>query len=291
MEPEVSLISPFPEWAWPSAWSWLEPVRGLVADDFFPKTIEQFVEYSIRSYRRAYGAVRAGQVGGAIAFEQASPAMAIAHVLFAPWFIRERGAAARSLYLACERLFAETETVKVLGLIPEHNRLAIAMATRNGGKLEGVLRSHTLRDGKPVNAVAVGITREEWGELDGSRFGSRQQLRADEQQRERVDEQFADVLGGSGRPAVDAGASVPEPSAGSGKRGPEPERAEHGDRERGRDQQELSEPDGPDQSIPRVSRVRPKRAGGPKRAADQHRAPRRSGAKPKQRLKPAAPAK
>ena len=77
----MELVEPFPAWAWPLAWEWYRQSR--LPDDFSPKTPEQFVELSSGRYTRTFGVIKDGLLGGVVAFEQASPALAIMHVLFA----------------------------------------------------------------------------------------------------------------------------------------------------------------------------------------------------------------
>jgi hypothetical protein len=165
----ITLEEPFPPWAWPVVWSWIEPFKSKLFDDYGPRTAREFVDFTERTYTRTFGIFEGGRLGGAVAFQQPWESLAIAHMIFAPRMYRV--ATAEGLYEACQRLFATSKTVKILGLIPEDNRLAIALALRHGARLEGTLRAHTLRNGKPLNVVAVGVTREEF---DGLQFRRRE---------------------------------------------------------------------------------------------------------------------
>jgi hypothetical protein len=155
----------------------------------------------------------------------------------------------------------EAGALKVLCLIPEHNRLAIALVVRQGGVVEGVLRNHTVRDGQPVNAVAVGMTKEEfYGTGIIGRVQQSKQQEHEHEPRQRgsgvLNEQ--DVHSGSDQPTgqsdssaagFDLGLCIPD-SDGSA------------DGERGPDQLGVLLGGGPDPEVPRSKRVRVKRSGG-----------------------------
>jgi RimJ/RimL family protein N-acetyltransferase len=283
---EIRLVEPFPAWQWPLAWAWFEGSRRFAADDFSPCTAEAFVEYSNGAYATTFGVERGGRLGGAIAFQQASPATAIMHVLFAPWFIRQRGAAGRACREACRRLLAATRTVKILALIPANNRLAIALARRNGGRVEGLLRSHTLRDGKPLDAVAVGITREEFEALEhGTEF------RGNELQQCIELVEHADVQRPSERAAEHATERAPVVPANGGDRRHRAKRFGSTNAKRGHDQQKLLVDRRPDEQVSGGARIRTKR---PKRAdavADGAGKAGRAGDKQLKRRRPATQSK
>jgi RimJ/RimL family protein N-acetyltransferase len=252
----ISLVDPVPTHLLPLAWGWLEPVRQMVCDDYSPKNIASFVEFSIEAVRRGrvMGVRENERLVGVITFEQVNPAMANMHVLFSPHFkgVQKTGVASR---MACERLFATTSSEKILGLIPSTNRLAIALAVRSGARIEGVLRSHTLRDGVAVDAVAVGITKEEFGHGTGYRRAGRGSI-----EQHQVDEHNdAGILGGPVELAVGTGGDVVEP-AGIGANGNNlTQRASDGDGLRQPDQQDLGCIGHGDQPVSGKPRVRGKR--------------------------------
>lgn len=82
---DLRLVEPFPFWAWPIVWSWLEPIRDQVGDDSSPKTAEQFVEYGVACLQRCrtFAVMLDGQISGAIVFEPTNPVTRTVHLMFA----------------------------------------------------------------------------------------------------------------------------------------------------------------------------------------------------------------
>ena len=264
---EIKLIEPFPAYYLPLVWEWLAPVKHLVCDDFAPKSRAEYVEYGSRVQRtcRTFGVEIDGRLGGLVIFEALNPATAVGHALFArrTWGTE---APAEALWLACERMY-EAGTRKVLALIPDNNRLAIALVTRHGGTVEGILRSHTVKDGAAINAVAVGMTREEYYGLQSRRSSWRQQRNEREHDR-RLD--HGDERGNDGGQHVEhvhsgsAGATSISPAGDTGDARRELGAGSDGERnaERRPDQPDGSGHGKPGQSVSRVARVRTKRASG-----------------------------
>lgn len=281
----IELIEPFPEMYWPLAWAWLDAARAQVADDFTPKTALEFVESYSRAFgqARTFGVLRDGQLGGVVVFEQASPVVAVVHVLFARRLWGRR-TTAEAVLRACGRLFETTPTIKVLALIPAFNRLAIRGAARYG-KIEGVLRHHTLRNGQPVDAVAVGLTKEEYGGIRTGRIDGR-----DEQLEHGQLEHHADVQPG---PVSGSGPALqPDDHAAAlgGQRVDVAERSGDDDGERGPDQPELLRDGRPDEQVPGGARVRTKRNHGHDSAQNGAGKAKRAGSKPGgRRRKPTRP--
>ena len=274
----IELIEPIPVWSYPLIWGWYEQSRRVASDDFGPKTINEFVElYGGRAQSgRVFGICINGQIGGVVEFEQATPALAIGHILFAPWFLRQRGASAAALKAACARLFETSGTVKILGLIPEDNRLAIAMCVRHGATVEGLLRHHTVRDGKPINAVAVGVTKEEFGGIERGT-----QLRWDKIKEHRNITAGLDLHAGTEQPSGLHPEFPPGVAAGSDLGRDQPERGGDPDIERRHNQQDLLGDRRPDAEVSGGPRLRAKR--GVRKGATPNRTGKRVVARPKQR--------
>jgi len=193
----VRITEGFPDWAWPNAWQWARARRAQLADDFFPSTIDAFVEsYSVR-FRdsRTYGvwfqstpSLKAeatqqieytGRLGGVIIFEPASQVVVTAHILLSR---RAWGIPASDLRQAATSLFdAEPSVIRIQAFIPAWNRLAIALAVRIGARIEGTLRCATMRNGQPADAVLVGFTREDLRGTELRRLDEFGQQQRDEQ--------------------------------------------------------------------------------------------------------------
>lgn len=262
-DPEITVTEPFPAFLWPVVWDWLQRARSFACDDFSPKDAEEFVEYSDRLMRsgRIMAVRAAGDICGAVSFELTSPAMAIMHVLFSPRF-RGRKKTLQAGRMACDLLFRTSTTQKVLGLVPENNRLAITLAVAAGGTIEGVLRSHTTRWGAPVNAVAVGITKEEFYGTESERI---------EVERDQLAVELADIFGRAGgdpgravEPAIDA-------VAGRDQRRNLAERAGDGDRRGQRDEHGVDGHGVTDAKVSGGARVRAKRTVRPDESPDRAR--------------------
>jgi RimJ/RimL family protein N-acetyltransferase len=284
---EIKLLNPFPVHLWPVAWSWLSPVRRIVCDDYAPKTIGEFVEMKMKGGLWAIGVTADDLLAGVAMFEPVNPASVIMHVLFAPKFrgVNNTGTASR---MACERVFA-SGVRKILGLVPENNRLAIALAVRSGGQIEGVLRNHTLRDGKPLNAVCIGITKEDFDR--GTEF---RRIDRRQQQQNIIDQlvdQSADVQRQPVQPAEPPGASAIEPGAIGGERGDVAASASGRDGERQPNQSDVGSGRDGDQPVPGKPRVRAKRTDRAGRPADGTGKAGGAGKQPGKRRRPPTAAK
>jgi RimJ/RimL family protein N-acetyltransferase len=191
-------------------------VRRIAGDDFTPKSIAEFVEYKIRQKElKTFAVVADGRIGGMVAFELANPVLAVMHVLFARW-LWGTPAPAEGSRLACGRMFAGG-VIKILALVPQNNRLAVALAVRNGGRIEGLLRDHTVQGGVPVNAVAVGLTKKDFDDGNGNRWiGGWQQFDhepviqpADSRDNGGHERGAEDILAGADGPAIEFDFSAP----------------------------------------------------------------------------------
>jgi len=247
----IRITEGFPQWAWPLAWEWASARRRQLADDFFPSSIDEFVEsYSVR-FRdaRTYGVWKNDNLGGVIICERSSPVVFTAHILLSR---RLWGVQASELQTAATLLFAsEPQAIRIQAFVPAWNRLAIALACRIGGTIEGTLRSATLRNGQPADAVLVALIREDLNgtELRGVGRRDGQQL---EQQRHDVEH----VLAGTDV-AAEPDRIGPVVGSGGVKRGHDVPRGRSAGNGVGRhDQQDVGRNGKPDQPVPRGARVR-----------------------------------
>lgn len=157
---EVTVSEPFPEYAWPEVWGWMKDFRNRIMDDFGPQTLDEFVTWALRMSERSrtWGVWRDGELGGLITVRQAMPALGEIHVIFRRSFWG-RDTTAVSLRLVLGAVFT-SNTIKVASVVFQDNHAARALARRAGFCEEGLFIGHTLRDGKPVNMVPLGITKE-----------------------------------------------------------------------------------------------------------------------------------
>jgi hypothetical protein len=269
----------------------------LIGDDYSPKGIAEYVEFSTRAAERGrvVGICADGQLCGVVIFEQATPVMAQVHVLFSPRF---RGAKRKSdaFRTACERHFETSGTLKLMGLIHAENRPAVAGAKRAGFQVEGVLRSYSVCDGKPFDVIAVGLTRDDYAAIErsgGDQRVGRRDLGVDDGNKHGLDggHEDADVHGRSVGIAGVAEQSVLQLPAGDGGRRNLAERAGHGDGGERSDQQELVDHGRPDESVSGAKRLRKKRVDGKSSAVNGTGKGKRVGSQRKRRGGATAPAK
>jgi len=265
----ISFSEPFPEWAWAQAWEWAKAYRQHF-DDFFPKTIAEFVErYSIRFRNaRTFAIWKNGSIGGALAFERDSPCTVVAHILLSK---RLRGTPAGELFQAAALVFEDPALLRIHAYVPAWNRLAIALCRRLGGTEEATLRDVTLRHGRPADCVLMSLTRSvyEWLEKEPA-YGikSRRVVRLDQPDSYRHIDDGQHVRAGTNGAAVADRGQPLDGALGGERRDTEPRSG--GPEERGgvEHQHDERRDDRPHKPVPRVARVRQKRDGGKSRAHD-----------------------
>jgi RimJ/RimL family protein N-acetyltransferase len=183
----VEVVEPFPRWAWPRIWTWMQEFRSRVCDDFGPQSLEEFLQLQATQepMRRDFGVWRDGVLGGYVCVLRAHPKMPSAqmHIIFRKSFFG-RETVVPVLRCACAKLFAEDgvltirsevfadnaairEFVREVGF-REYGLRAPAwkreMAVRNGRRPREVdpIPNITLRDGEPVDVVGLALTAEDF---------------------------------------------------------------------------------------------------------------------------------
>lgn len=163
----VTLQSPFPEYAVPRVFVWISEFRHRVADDFAPNTLEGFVEQWERDAgRKTWAVIRDGEIGGVITARALSPLVSEAQCVFAKRFWGHETTLV-ALRLAFAEVFTGsigevfTGTTKKISLVLfRDNHAIIGLIKKLGGTVEGTLVDHTLRGGRPVDLVVIGIQKE-----------------------------------------------------------------------------------------------------------------------------------
>ena len=159
--PEITVVSPFPPHAIPRAWDWMQEFFSRVADDYSPRTKDEFVNRFLgRGDILSWGVLRDGEIGGLVTFEPINPVSGTIHLLFRKEFWGKATTDA-AMKLICADIFGRGYN-KITSLVFADNNAIIAMAQRFGGKREGVLRQQTKRGGAFVDAVAIGVLREDF---------------------------------------------------------------------------------------------------------------------------------
>jgi RimJ/RimL family protein N-acetyltransferase len=169
---DVTVSEPFPEYAWPEVWGWMRDIRNRIVDDFGPQTLSEFVTWALRMSERSrtWGVWREGELGGLIVFARESPMMGATHVVFRKSFWGPT-TTLTALHAVYRQVF-DSGITKICGVVFKDNHAVRALARRGGGREEGVLTGQTMRGGKPVDMVMLGMTREEF-EFYGTDHGDR----------------------------------------------------------------------------------------------------------------------
>ncbi|HNY39489.1 MAG TPA: GNAT family protein [Bryobacteraceae bacterium] len=161
--PEISVEKPFPEYALPRVWEWIQEFRNRVCDDFAPADLDGFLaDYHAKAAAgvETWGVVRDGELGGLISFQRLSPVLGTSHLLFKRSFWGQDTTipAVRMVY---EQAFG-TGVSKIMSLVFRDNRAVISFAQKLGAHREGTFYRHTQRNGKLVDMVALGLSKEDF---------------------------------------------------------------------------------------------------------------------------------
>lgn len=191
----VTVESPFPEYALPRLWQWISSSRNSVCDDFSPKNIDELVvhwERKRRAGERTWGVFRSGDLGGMISSSLFSPILADIHCIFKRSFWGHE-TTFNAMNLVAGEIFSredneKRQVQKITSMAFFDNHALFGLVKKLGFVKEGSLRQHALRDGKLVDVVIGGLTRERFYEFtsepDGQRSGSFGQQHQREQRHE-----------------------------------------------------------------------------------------------------------
>lgn len=160
---DIEVKSPFPLDQIPRLAFWFEEFRHRVADDFGPRTQEAMLEQTeqqIAAGMQTWAVTRYGEMGGYISATRQTPILADVHCIFKPSFFG-RAITDRSIKTVYEQLFHDG-IEKITSSVFADNKGIRALAKRIGMREEGRLVAHTRRDGKPVDVIVLGITKQEF---------------------------------------------------------------------------------------------------------------------------------
>lgn len=151
---EVTLRSPFPPEDVPRIWTWMEPFRWRVSDDFSPKTLADFIPYfrALEARGKSWAVYRGDELGGVLNYEQVSPVVGSFHCIFKKAFWG-RGTTAAAVTAALPEMFERCQKMVVPVVVGNHSMLSLLTAL--GGSREGVLKGQSRRDGKPVDIALM----------------------------------------------------------------------------------------------------------------------------------------
>lgn len=152
----VTISSPFPVAEVPRIFSWMAPFMARVSDDYSPKTMDAFVEWFMgqSAVMKTWGVYRDGELGGVISFQQISPVVGTAHATFKKTFWGQ-ATSVPALQLASAEMFQTCQ--KVALPVFGNNKSMLGLLAKLGAKKEGILKAHTVRDGKPLDIVMLAL--------------------------------------------------------------------------------------------------------------------------------------
>jgi hypothetical protein len=152
----ITVASPFPAWALPQVWAWIESFRDRVCDDYAPKSLDEFLaEWEQRQPReRSWAVYEEDEIGGVIAVQTVNPDAALCRCYFkrAAWSTAVVVPALRAVYA---EVF-QGSTVKISLPVFEDNwdlrRLAL-----NAGAVEETPKHRPLRDATRRDGKLIGV--------------------------------------------------------------------------------------------------------------------------------------
>lgn len=79
--------------------------------------------------------------------------------------MRGKGIGSAALYKLMSRVFDEMEFKKMKTMVLDNNKIAIKLYEKMVFKKEGKLKQQLERDGKLVNVIIMGISKEKWNDI------------------------------------------------------------------------------------------------------------------------------
>lgn len=177
---QVRVSEPFPAFHMPRVWVWTQEFRSRVADDFGPKSLEEFMavqQARVAAGLRSWGVYRGGELGGLVTFEPTSPICGAAHCIFKKSFWGHE-TTVEAMRLVFDEVFA-SGVRKILSLAFADNVQLMYAVRLLGFQKEGVLRKQTQRGGELVDMMALGCTHDDFQTACSAGLeGMREKLRA-----------------------------------------------------------------------------------------------------------------
>ena len=186
----VRVESPFPNYAAPRVFNWMQSLRSRVCDDNSPTTLDAFMEdwHGRGATVRTWGVWRGSDLGGLVTVEPLDGGTANTHCIFKREFWG-RHVTETALRLVYSEVF-ESGAEALQSLVFRDNRAIIALSRSLGAKPKALYYEATTRNGEPVDIYLLNLSKEAFYAVtsDGA-TGSRTD------QRGRVDRGGADKPG------------------------------------------------------------------------------------------------
>lgn len=167
---EVVAREPFPDWALPVLWLWIEAVRRRVADDYGPKSFDEFLAdwEARRGSRRTWGVWRDRQLGGMVSIEPVNPDVVVTHAIFKRdfWGRQTTMPALSQVYTEVFRQGVNKITSMIFADNYEIRALALALGAVEETDRRHPLKAATRRAGELVDMRVISLFREDFKPWD-----------------------------------------------------------------------------------------------------------------------------
>lgn len=161
----IRVESPFPEYAIPRMWRWLRSIGSWrVTDDYGPQTEDEFIDHWREMLGaegcQSWGVYQDDELGGVITVQYVTPNLSTAHLLFNKTFFGAHITipAAREVF----DLVFQSGTTRIESYVFEDNGSILGLAKKLGAVNEGRLRKRTIRKGRPIDLIILGLLKEDF---------------------------------------------------------------------------------------------------------------------------------
>jgi RimJ/RimL family protein N-acetyltransferase len=153
----IRIVSPFPQSELVLAWGWIQKFRRQVADDYSPRTFQQFLiqETDRQGKGLTYAVERDGELGGIVWIDLHAPHLAEAHCLFKKEFWGRA-----TVLPALEQIAAgvfDAGVHKIICPVFADNHAIRSTLAALGAVQEAYYREHILREGELIDMAVYSL--------------------------------------------------------------------------------------------------------------------------------------
>jgi RimJ/RimL family protein N-acetyltransferase len=158
---EIRVTSPFPQHSLPLVWQWAQSFRDRVADDFAPKTLDEWMlaEFHRPAAHRTWAVHRGDELGGFVVCEPWNPVCVSMHVVFKKSFWG-RGTTERALRQIITQVFDKHRTIIAVIFADNHGMRSL-LRRLGGHELKGQLFA-TQRGGQIAGSIVAQLRQEDY---------------------------------------------------------------------------------------------------------------------------------
>lgn len=162
----IEARSPFPKWALPEVWQWIESFRDRVMDDYSPQTLEDFLaDWETReTMRKSWAVYRDDELGGLVVIEPVNPVWVNSHVLFKRsfWGRKVTLPALRAVYREVFDSGVQRISAAIFADNHQMRNLALDLGAVEETRRSQPMRNCTRRDGELVAMRIIALFPEEF---------------------------------------------------------------------------------------------------------------------------------